>query len=201
LRKPIEVTVVLCAIFGIAGLVIGGVIGFLMKEQVIPQDSGLLGAALCCSGGGIFVMLLPTFVERRLVRHNLSRRDEDYASGFGPTGIHISLEDPRTDSPLKLLAEDVGLLYIHPEAHYLKIDGLSYEYVIRSKDVIALSLHPNRKNVFLSYWTGNEQLSLVVKPRSIWAEVKRQRLGSSRGLFQKIKEALLNPASDPASAS
>jgi hypothetical protein len=70
------------------------------------------------------------------------------------------------------------------------MDGLSYEYVIHSKDVVDLSLHSNEKSVLLSYMVGEERLDLAIAPRSVRAELKRQTLGSSRSLFEKMQDAL-----------
>jgi hypothetical protein len=189
LRTPIKATVLVCAVLGLSGLVLGGVICLLLTGNIVADNSSLLAIALCCSAGGILLMFLPVFVERHIVRTNLCRSD-DFGSGFDPAGIHISLENAATESSMKILAEDVGLIYIHPEAHFVKIDGLSYEYVIHSQDVVDLSLHRNLKNVLLSYRIGEERLDLVVKPRSLLAELKRQKLGSSRDFFEKIEGAL-----------
>jgi hypothetical protein len=186
LRTPIKATALVCAVLGLSGLVLGGVICLV---SIAADTPSLLAIALCCWVGGMMLMFLPVFVERHIVRTNLCRSD-DFGSGFDPAGIHISLENAATESSMKILAEDVGLIYIHPEAHFVKIDGLSYEYVIHSQDVVDLSLHRNLKNVLLSYRIGEERLDLVVKPRSLMAELKRQKFGSSRDFFEKIQGAL-----------
>ncbi|HEV3304567.1 MAG TPA: hypothetical protein VG055_33260 [Planctomycetaceae bacterium] len=186
LRTPIKATALVCAVLGLSGLVLGGVTCLV---SIAAETPSLLAIALCCWVGGTMLMFLPVFVERHLVRTNLCRRD-DFGAGFDPAGIHISVENAATERSLKILAEDVGLIYMHPEADYVKIDGLSYEYVVHSQDVVDLSLHRNLKNVLLSYRIGEERLDLVVKPRSLLAELKRQRLGSSRDFFEKIQGAL-----------
>jgi hypothetical protein len=191
LRTPIKVTVLTCAVLGFSGLLFSLVAGPFAAIQKDAEKFGpLLAIAVVCFVGALLVMILPVFVERAIISKALSRRDEDFGSDFDGTGIHISLEDAATERALKILAEDVGLLYIYPEAHYLKIDGLSYEYVVQSKDVVRLALHPNRKNVSLSYTIGEERLDLVVKTRSLQAEYKRQQTGSSRDLFEQMEEAL-----------
>lgn len=135
-------------------------------------------------------MLVPTYVERWIVRHYLSQGDDDLEPGSEVKGIHISLEYAPTYGSLKLLAEDVGLIYIDPETRCLKIDGLSYQYVIQSKDVVDLSLHRDAKSVLLSYLVAEERLDLAIAPRSVRAELKRQAVGSSRNLFSKMRDAL-----------
>jgi hypothetical protein len=193
LRTPIKATALVCAVLGLSGLVLGGVICLV---SIAADTPSLLAIALCCWVGGMIFMFLPVFVERHIVRTNLCRRDDDFGASFDPAGIHISLENAATERSMKVLAEDVGLIYMHPEADYVKIDGLSYEYMIHSKDVVDLSLHSNRKNVLLSYRIGEERLDLVVKPRSLLAELKRQRLGSSRDFFEKIEGALMHTDSN-----
>jgi hypothetical protein len=192
LRAPIKVTAVACAVLGLSAVATGGIIGLL--------NASLLAIAICCFVGGILLLLVPTYVERWIVRHHLSQRDVDYGSGSDVKGIHVSLEHAPTYNSIKLLAEDVGLIYIHQEARYVKIDGLSYEYVIQSKDVVDLSLHSDRKSVLLSYRVGEELLDLAIAPRGVLAELLRQSgvlaellrltLGSSRSLFLKMQDAL-----------
>jgi hypothetical protein len=196
LRAPIKLTAVACAILGLSGVASGGIIGFLKKSDMFADNLSWLAIALCCSVGGVLLLFLPTLVERWIVRRHLCRHDEDYGSGSEHQGIHVALEYAPTYGSMKLLAEDVGLLYIYPEAHYVKIDGLSYEYVIQSKDVVGFSLHSNAKSVVLSYTVGEERLDLVIAPRSILAEFERQTTGSSRSLFVKMQDAL-EPAEGP----
>jgi hypothetical protein len=195
-RAPIKVTAVASAILGLLGVASGGIIGLLSKSGMLADSLSLLAITLCCSVGGILLLLLPVFVERWIVRQHLSQHDEDCGSGSEHKGIHVALEYAPTYGSIKLLAEDVGLLYIHPEADYVKIDGLSYQYVIQSKDVVDFSLHSNGKSVLLSYTVGEELLDLVIAPRSILAELKRQTMGSSRSLFVKLRDAL-EPAVGP----
>lgn len=190
LRAPIKLTAVVCAVLGLSGLAAGAIVAALVNGHVLAEKTEMLATAFCCFAGGSLVLLVPVFVERRIVRRHLSPRDQDFVSDHGPKGIHVALEDAATASSLKLLAEDVGLLYIHPERHCVNMVGLSYEYLIHSKDVVRLSLHSNRKNVLLSYVVGEEQLDVVILPRSLWAEAKRQKLGSSRTLFVKMQSAL-----------
>jgi hypothetical protein len=187
LRVPIKITALACGVLGLSGVVTGGIIG-LLKRDMLADSASLLAIAICCFFGGTLLMLLPTYVERWIVRHHLSQRDNDYDSG--PKGIHISLEYAPTFSSIKLLAEDVGLIYFHPEDHYVKIDGLSYEYVVQSKDVLALSLHSDGKSILLTYRVGEELLELAIAPRGVLPELKRQTVGSSRGLFLKMQAAL-----------
>jgi hypothetical protein len=130
LRAPIKIIAVACLVLCISGVATGGIIAFLSKRQIIADSPGLLAIAACCSVGGVLAAFVPTFVERRIVHHHLCRRDEDFGSGGQVQGIHVSLEHAPTYGSIKVLAEDVGLIYIHPEAQYVKMDGLSYEYVI-----------------------------------------------------------------------
>ncbi|HEX4349700.1 MAG TPA: hypothetical protein VH251_04915 [Verrucomicrobiae bacterium] len=187
-RTPIKVTVVACAILGISGIAAGGIIAHLQKAGKLGDTPSMFAIAVCCSVGGILFMFLPVFVERWIVRKHLSQREEGY--GIQIERIHIALEYAPTYGSLKILAEDVGLIYIHPEAHYVKISGISYDYLIHSKDVVGLSLHSKGKTVLLSYVVGDERLDLAILPRSVVAEFKRQTLGSSRSLFLKIQNAL-----------
>jgi hypothetical protein len=183
LRTSIKVTAVACGVLGLSGLAIGGIFAFFLNLHLLP-------VAVCCSVGGILLMLAPTFVERWIVCHHLSQRDDDLEPGSQVKGIHISLEYAPTYGSMKLLAEDVGLIYIYPETCCVRIDGLSYEYVIQSKDVVGLSLHSDAKSVLLSYRVAEELLDLAIAPRSVLAELKRQTVGSSRGLFLKMRDAL-----------
>jgi hypothetical protein len=188
IRKPIKITAVASAVLGLSGLVIGPIIFHLQRGISPAEKPGLAAIAFCCSVGGMLLLFLPLVFERWIVRQQLSRRED--ATGFGGKGTHVALEHASTYGSLKMLAEDAGLIYIHPEARYVMISGLSYVYVIQSKDVVGLSLHPNGKTVLLSYAVENEQLDLAILPRSVLAELKRQTLGSSRSLFVKIQDAL-----------
>jgi hypothetical protein len=190
LRAPIKVTAVVSAVLGLSAVAAGGIIGFLLKGHLLTDSPSLPAIALCVSAGGILLMFLPTFVERWIVRQHLSSRDDDFDPGSEREGIHVALEYAPTYGSMKILAEDVGLMFIYPEARYVKINGLSYEYVIQSKDVVDLSLYSNGKSVLLSYAIGEEQLDLAIVPRSLRAELKRQTVGSSPNLFVKMQDAL-----------
>jgi hypothetical protein len=190
LRTPIKATAVACAILGLSGVAAGAIIAVLLRRHTPAESPGLLATALCCSVGGILLMLLPVFVARWIVRSHLAPRDEVFEADSRDEGIHVALEYAPTYGSMKLLAEDVGLMFIHPNARYVRIDGLSYEYVIQSKDVMDLTLHANGKTVLLSYAIGEEQLELAILPRSLRAELERQTVGSSRSLFQKVHDAL-----------
>ena len=190
LRAPIKVCAVASPILSLIGVACGGIFFLLMKGTRPADDPTVFAMAVCCTVGGVLSMFLSTYVERLIVRQHLSQREEDSGSGSERKGIHVSLEYAPTYGAMKILAEDVGLLYIHPEAHYVRMNGLSYDYVIQSKDVVRLSLHSNRKSVLLSYTVGDERLDLAIVPRSVRAEFKRQMFGSSRSLFVKIQDAL-----------
>lgn len=189
LRAPIKVTAVACGVLGLSGVAAGGIIG-LLKREMLADNPSLLVITICCFFGGTLLMLLPTYVERWIVRRHLSQRDDDHESESGAKGVHICLEYAPTYSSIKLLAEDVGLIYFHPEDHYVKIDGLSYEYVVQSKDVVDFSLHSDGKSVLLSYRVAEELLELAIAPRGVLPELMRQTVGSSRGLFLKMQAAL-----------
>jgi hypothetical protein len=135
-------------------------------------------------------MFLPVFVERWIVRSHLAPRNDVFEADSRPEGIHVAIEYARTYGSMKLLAEDVGLMFLHPNARYVRIDGLSYEYVIQGEDVMDLRLHANGKTVLLSYAIGEAPLELAILPRSLRAELARQTVGSSRSLFQKVHDAL-----------
>lgn len=190
LRLPLKVTVVACMVLGISGVAGGAIIGALQQRHVLANSPRLMTIALCCSVGGILILLLPTFVERWMLRRHLPRRDEFFAFGSECRGIHVELSNAPTSGSIRLLADDAGLIYIDPKAHHVKIEGVGYEYFIQSKDVVDLSLRPNGKNVLLSYVIGAERLDLEIMPRSLLAELKRQAFGSSRSFFVRIQEAL-----------
>jgi hypothetical protein len=196
LRLPIKIMAVSCFVLCISAwvtsalaLVIAG-IGFFWKQDTFASPPTLLVIAFCCFVAGVLVGFVPLFLERGIVHRRLSQPLRDSTSESHYPGIHVSLEHAPTYGSMKILAEDVGLLYIDPEAGYLKMDGLSYEYVIHSKDVVRLSLHSNSKSVLISYMVGEEQLDLAIVPRSVQSEVERQTTGSSRSLFEAIQDAL-----------
>jgi hypothetical protein len=170
-----------------------GIIGFMslfLGEQRLANNLGLFALAVACFVGGNLSLFIPVFVERFIVRLKLPRHQEDSDPGHEPKGIHVALENAVTHDAMKFLAEDVGLIYIFPEARYVKIDGLSYEYRIQAQDVVELALHWKGKNVLVSYMIGTERLDLLIMQRSIMAEFERQTIGSSPGLLVKMKEAL-----------
>jgi hypothetical protein len=189
LRAPIKVTAVACGVLGLSGVAAALIIG-LSKSDMLAGNVSLLAMTICCFFGGILFLLVPTYVERWIVHHHLSQHDDDYETESGAKGIHICLEYAPTYSSIKLLAEDVGLIYFYPEDHYVKIDGLSYEYVVRSNNVVDLSLHSDCKSVLLSYRVGEELLELAIAPRGVLPELMRQTVGSSRSLFLKMQAAL-----------
>ena len=195
LRRPLKITVVTCGVLGLAGLAAGGIIGGLLKAKVLGDESHLLAIAAACSFGGALLMFIPTWAERWIVGRFLSPSEAD--GGVGEKGGHIALEYAPTYSGLKLLAEDVGLVFIHPEARYVKISGLSYDYMIQARDVVRLELHRNRKTILLSYMVGNERLDFAIIPRSLQAELKRQVFGSSRSLFESVEKTLIVPPPIP----
>ena len=190
LRAPIKVTAVVSAILGLFGIATAGIVRLLMLGKILPDEPSLVAVVVGCSVGGILLLFLPTFVEGWIVRQHLVQCGENFGFGSEHKGIRVSLEYAPTCGSMKILAEDVGLIYIYPDAHYVKIDGLSYEYAIQSKDVESLSLHSNGKSVLLSYKVGEERLDLAIEPRSLLAELKRQTIGSSRSLFERIQDAL-----------
>lgn len=190
LRVPVKIVAVACAVLGISGLAIGGILALLAKSDVIAEESTLLSIAVFCSAGGILLMFLPVFFERHILRQHLPQPETRFGAESNPAGIHVALEYAPTYGSMKILAEDIGRLYIDRDAHYIKVDGLSYEYVIQSRDLAGLSRHKNRKSVVLSYDIEEERLEIVIEPRSLLAELERQTRGESRGLFLKIQAAL-----------
>jgi hypothetical protein len=197
LRTPIKVITVAALVVGLSGLATGTIIVLLLKGSMAADKSSVPAIAFSCGTiVWILSMFLPTFIEGRIVRHHLPQREEDSTAGSDHKGIHVALEHAPTYGAIKILPEDVGLIYIHPEACYVRISGLSYDYIIQSKDVAGLSLHSNGKSVLLSYKVGKERLDLVIVPRSLLAALKhqalgkRQALGSSQSLFAKIQQAL-----------
>jgi hypothetical protein len=187
-RSAIKASAVGSAILALTGLAASGIILCLEKARVLPDDPHVLTIAARCCFGSMLFMLVPMWVERWIVRRHLSSREAVSDAERG--GIHVALEYAPTCGAMKILAEDVGLIFLHPGAQYIKISGLSYDYVIQGKDLASLALHPNGKTVLLSYTIGNERLDLAIVPRSLLAEFKRQTLGSSRNLFESIEEAL-----------
>ncbi|HTW94840.1 MAG TPA: hypothetical protein VMD30_08610 [Tepidisphaeraceae bacterium] len=188
LRTRIKVIAILSAILGFSGI-LGGVVVAALVSHRVGQNSPFLYVALCCSVLGIAIMFVPVMSERRVVRRNLSPAAGNLTSGSAQEGFHVAIENASTVGKPKILAEDVGLMYIYPDATYVKINGLSYDYVIQSKDVAELSLHSG-KTVLLSYRVGHEQLKIAIIPRSIRAELKRQTMGSSQTLLQLIQGTL-----------
>lgn len=174
LRTPIKIVTVTSPILSLLGAV---TITVVFPHVHVTMTTAL---AACCTVS--LLMFLPVFFERAIVYWHLSKRHAD--------GIHVALEYAPTYSPLKILAEDVGLLYVNREAHYVKISGLSYDYIIHSRDVSVLALHRNGKNIYLSYRVGGEQLDFVVLPRSVLAEFKRVTVGGTGILFEKLRDAL-----------
>jgi hypothetical protein len=192
-RALIKVSIVACIVLALSGIAGSGIIGFMtlfLREQRLANNLSLLALAAGCMVGGILSLFLPVFVERSIVRLKLPRRQEDSDPGHAPNGIHVALENAVTHDAMKFLAEDVGLIYIFPEARYVRIDGLSYEYRIQAQDVVELALHWKGKGVLLSYMIGTERLDLLIVPRSVMAEFERQAVGSSPGLLVKMKQAL-----------
>jgi len=179
-----------CLVVGLSGLATGAIIVLSPKGSMAADKSSVPAIAAGCTIVGMLSMFLPTIIERWIVRRNLPQSEEGSTAGSDHKGIHVALENAHTYRTVKILAEDVGLIYTHPEACYVRISGLSYDYIIQSKDVAGLSLHPNGKSVLLSYMAGNERLDLVIVPRSLLAELRRQTLGSSQSLFEKIQQAL-----------
>jgi hypothetical protein len=193
LRTRIKVVAVLSAIFGIGGVLAGGVLGGLMKYHVLGESTPTVVIAAVCSVGGILTLFVPTYFERWIVRSRLSQSSRRIESGDEPGESHVSVEEATSYGRLKLLAEDVGLLTIHPDFRCARINGLTCEYQIFGKDVVELSLHANGKTVLIGYRIGETQLNLAIVPRSLKAELQRQTTGSSSGLYERIVAALQIP--------
>jgi hypothetical protein len=181
-RMPIKAVVGASAILGLGGLASGPIL-LCLHKGIAPY------IAFCCSLAGSQLLLFPTFFERWIVRSLLRPSENDLKA---PTrGIHVALEFAPTYGAFKILAEDVGLIYPHPEARFVKMSGLSYDYVIHGKDVVGLLLHSNGKTVLIDYLVGEERLSIAILPRSVLAEFRRQTLGSDASLFERVQNALM----------
>lgn len=195
LRTPIKIVAVACAILGLGGLFAAAVmmlISFIQFRRFLSWDDNpvLWFSTVCCGCGALPAMFFPTYFERFIVNTYLRPRGADSGSDLNADGIHVAVENALTCQTMKVLAEDVGYIYVYPRANLVRIEGLSYEYVIQGKDLLNLAIRPSSKFVLLSYAIGDERLDLAIAPRSLRAERKRQLLGSNHNLYNQIADAL-----------
>jgi len=189
LRRRIEVFTIFACIVAIAGVILGGLVGFAMKYGWMAEDLRILGIALACSVGGILVGLAPTWMQEGVVRRHLTKHVGELWGDPLHSPLHVALEDARTYDRFKVLAEDIGVLLCYPESNCIAVEGVSYRYVIYAKDLLDMKLHPNGRAVLLAYQIGRETLNVAIIRRSVRAELKRQLSGGT-ALFDEIKMAL-----------
>ena len=183
-RRRLKVAVAVAAVGGVGGLAAGGGLAYALKLGAVPGTRPAFVALACCTGLGLFLMFVPTRVERWAVRRHLAGVAGDDGRDF------VSVEPADTYSSLKLLADDLGLVAVHPQSRCVVIHGLGHTYVAYAADVVRLELHANGRAVVLTYDVGPARLDLVVVPRSIRTEFKRQVAGATPSLYARMADAL-----------
>ena len=198
-RRREKVGVILRLIFGFGGLLAGAVLASLSSEKRGPPPLGLgkgvvLGAGVACSLGGIGLMLDTPGSQRRRTRRHISRRLR--LDGLRPPVVEV--EETATFSKMKAVSEDVGLLLTYPETRCVVIEGLTHRYVIYAADV--LQARPvqgsTTTGLGIQYLVGGGRramLDVTLHRQSLWVELKKQTVGSTRDVVMEQVAALLQP--------
>jgi hypothetical protein len=183
---------------GFAGIAAGAIIAALQPE---PDLSDWLPVALCCSVGGILLLLSNPFLQRWFVRRQVGRRYEELLSGgYSSSILCVGIEDANTFHRFKLFPEDLGYLALHPASGSVVIEGVRFRYLILGEDVRSVeqvSGGPTTATV-IEYAVGNVILRIALQYDSIWHEFKRQTVGTRADpLIARIREALRSPGMLP----
>jgi hypothetical protein len=78
--------------------------------------------------------------------------------------ISISIEDPQTIKTLKLVTDDIGILYCDAASRLFVIEGVFFRYVVRAGDVLQCYIHLQGKirYVILTYRVAGSNLPLSI---------------------------------------
>jgi hypothetical protein len=187
--------------FGIAGIVIGGLIALWLKISGATSESDewkKLGLALAFSGGGFVLLFTQLAMLRRLVRRRvrerldaLGERAEDLKA------VAITLENSFTADTPKLIPEDAGVLILQPEQRSVRIEGLTHRYFIRAEDTLSVTvaggeMHSSPR-VRVAYRIGDDGdvvLDISLTPDSTMKQVGLGLTGKVPALFDQVRACL-----------
>jgi hypothetical protein len=133
---------------------------------------------------GVLAMCMAADFENAIVRLML-RRIGAPVPPFIPTErpVVVRMEDPDNCNELKLVVEELGLIYCDATRNLIVIEGLFYRYVILGRDVRQCVLHQprlTRHHILTFVVADSEQiLSVAASANSTWSELKRQLSGNT----------------------
>jgi hypothetical protein len=170
--------------FGLIGvgipLVVGARWGFPFKLAGFnPPRLVLVGVGVVCIVVGWLAMCMAADFSNAVVRLML-RRVHAPVPPFVPSEkqVVMRMEDPDNCHELKLVVEELGLLYCDAARNLIVIEGLFYRYVVLARDVRECVLHQPKltRHHIITFEVADSGivLSLAASANSAWSEVKRQ---------------------------
>jgi hypothetical protein len=141
-----------------------------------------------CIGGGLLCMV-ETVCRRWLVRAAIARRLGPLPKGWAL----VSVEDGLTFSRIKVMPDDMGLIWIYPETRCLRIEGMSHRYQVHARDVVSISTRraPGMVATAINYRVGDVELAMVVsETQNNMIEILAQTIGLRPRLFKRISRGL-----------
>ena len=175
---------------------VGGLAVAVLGLAAIPGGIVLESPALFLLGLGVFFLAVIAVVGEAMMRNGRVRRLVVRRCGAEqvPRGAPcVSIEDARTFSQLKTAPEDMGLLWIEPDAGTLILEGLSHRYRIQGADVMRISKRWALciTAVTIAYRINGVELELTLAENQINIfEVMRQIIGMRPRILPIIERAL-----------
>jgi hypothetical protein len=204
-RKRLTNLLLLNAVIPLAltGIGLLTAIDSLQLSRYLPVDHRILligGIAL----GVLGYMGIITASNRQnaMVRRDLRAMNADTAP-FQPTEkpAEIGIEDPATQTKIKVLTEDRAILFCDASRRLIVIEGLFYRYVIRAEDVVGCVIGRIRPYpiIFLEYRIGGTEtlLKLSLSYVTLGVELKRQlAMGAGKPVLALMLERTFGFAVD-----
>ena len=200
-RRRLKWDVLARAVLGLGGLVGGAVLGVMHENHRdvfgFKVSGGVwLAVAVCCSLGGIFMLISAAGAARRKVRRHVAQRIR--LDGRPPI---VELEETRTFSKMKAVTEDLGVVLMYPEQRCVVIEGVTHRYLIYAEDVVEVRPVPGPTTAGLGihYLAAGEPLDITLTYQTVWMELKRQTIGARRNpMLEQIAATLQPPLSHSA---
>ena len=186
--------------FGIAGIVVGGVIALWLKfggASSEREEWTKLGIALAFSGTGFALLFIQLRMFRKLVRSHVRARLEAAGEQVDSlAAIPVTLENSATADVGKLLPEDAGMLILTPDDRTARIEGLTHRYHIRAEDTEGVFLaggqvHHSSPRVRIAYRIGDVTLDISLAPDSTMKQVGYSLSGKAPALFDQVRACLV----------
>jgi len=181
---------------------VGGIV-VLTLALLLFATGILLDLPLLALVAGILCILIIIFAlleiahRSKALRRVVAARGIDVAAG---NVRGVSIENALTFSKMKVVPEDLALLWIDPQLHCVRLEGLSHRYIIYATDVVSLSVRrgPAQSTTSVTYRIGPTELSLTLSEiQGNVLEIYKQSFGLASRMHPKLVEALTAPEQEP----